>query len=117
VNTSGWVAVRALPRQSNVTLASRLEGKLLLAAGDVDENVPVSATLQLVNALIKANKDFDLAILPNQTHNLGRHAWFQRRRWDFFVEHLLGVEPPAGYRITAFDRPAEAEGGERRPGP
>ena len=80
--------------QSNVTLASNLQGKLLLAHGDVDENVPVSATLQLVNALIDANKDFDLLILPNQSHNLGRHAWFHRRRWDFFVKWLMGVEPP-----------------------
>jgi dipeptidyl aminopeptidase/acylaminoacyl peptidase len=101
----GWPVGEHYRAQSNVTLASRLEGKLLLAAGDVDENVPVSATLQLVNALIEANKNFDLLVLPNQTHNLGRHAYFQRRRWDFFVEHLLGVQPPAGYRITAFDPP------------
>jgi dipeptidyl aminopeptidase/acylaminoacyl peptidase len=101
----GWPVGDHYREQSNVTLAPRLEGKLLLAHGDVDENVPVSATLQLVNALIEANKQFDLLILPNQTHNLGRHAYFQRRRWDFFVEHLLGVEPPADYRITAFDRP------------
>jgi len=99
----GWPVGDHYREQSNVTLASRLEGKLLLAHGDVDENVPVSATLQLVNALIAANKDFELLVLPNQTHNLGRHAYFQRRRWDFFVEHLLGVDPPAGYRITAFD--------------
>jgi dipeptidyl aminopeptidase/acylaminoacyl peptidase len=99
----GWPVGDHYREQSNVTLASRLEGKLLLAHGDVDENVPVSATLQLVNALVAANKDFELLVLPNQTHNLGRHAYFQRRRWDFFVEHLLGVDPPAGYRIMAFD--------------
>jgi dipeptidyl aminopeptidase/acylaminoacyl peptidase len=101
----GWPVGDHYGQQSNVTLAPRLEGKLLLAHGDVDENVPISATLQLANALIEANKEFDLLVLPNQTHNLGRHAYFQRRRWDFFVEHLLGVEPPAGYRITAFDAP------------
>jgi dipeptidyl aminopeptidase/acylaminoacyl peptidase len=101
----GWPVGDHYREQSNVTLAPRLEGKLLLAHGDVDENVPVSATLQFANALIDANKDFELLVLPNQTHNLGRHAYFQRRRWDFFVEHLLGVEPPAGYRITAFDTP------------
>jgi dipeptidyl-peptidase 4 len=104
----GWPVGEHYREQSNVTLASNLRGRLLLAHGDVDENVPVSATLQLVNALIDANKDFELLILPNQTHNLGRHAYFQRRRWDFFVKHLLGVEPPAGYRITAFDAPADA---------
>jgi len=101
----GWPVGDHYRAQSNVTLAANLQGKLLLAAGDVDENVPVSATLQLVNALIEANRDFELLILPNQTHNLGRHAYFQRRRWDFFVKHLLDVEPPAGYRITAFDPP------------
>jgi len=106
----GWPVGDHYRAQSNVTLAGNLQGKLLLAAGDVDENVPVSATLQLVNALIDANKDFELLILPNQTHNLGRHAYFQRKRWDFFVQHLLGVEPPAGYRITAFDPPP---GGQR----
>jgi len=106
----GWPIGDHYRAQSNVTLAGNLQGKLLLAAGDVDENVPVSATLQLVNALIEANKDFDLLILPNQTHNLGRHAYFQRRRWDFFVTHLLGVTPPAAYRITAFDPP---RGGQR----
>lgn len=81
--------------QSNVTLAHRLQGKLLLVHGDVDENVPVSATLQFVNALIEANKDFELLILPNQNHGFGDHPYFVRKRWDFFVKHLLGVEPPA----------------------
>lgn len=86
--------------QSNSALAHRLEGKLLLAHGDTDENVPVSATLQLADALIEANKDFDLLILPNQTHSLGRHPYFIRRRWDYFVRHLLGVEPPEDFRIV-----------------
>lgn len=95
----GWPVGDHYREQSNVTLAPRLEGKLLLVHGDTDENVPVSATLQLAHALIEANKDFDLLILPNQPHNLGRHPYFTRRRWDYFVRHLLGVEPPTGYRI------------------
>ncbi|MCK5651085.1 MAG: prolyl oligopeptidase family serine peptidase, partial [Gemmatimonadetes bacterium] len=97
----GWPIEDVYREQSNVTLAPNLQGKLLLAHGDVDENVPVSATLQLAGALIEANKDFDLIIMPNQTHGMGRHPYFIRKRWDFFVEHLLGVEPPTGYEIEA----------------
>ena len=80
--------------QSNLALAHRLEGKLLLAHGDIDENVPVSATIRMADALIEADKDFDLIIMPNQPHGFGNHPYFTRRRWDYFVEHLLGVEPP-----------------------
>ena len=85
--------------QSNVMQAHRLQGKLLLVHGDVDENVPVSATLRLVDALIKADKNFEMLIMPNQTHSLGRHPYFIRKRWNFFVEHLLDVKPPEDFRI------------------
>jgi len=61
----------------------------------VDPNVHPSSTLKLVQALIEANKDFELLILPNQIHNLGTRRYLIRRRWDFFVRHLLQVEPPA----------------------
>jgi dipeptidyl aminopeptidase/acylaminoacyl peptidase len=87
--------------QSNLALAPRLQGKLFLAHGDIDENVPVSATIRMADALIEANKDFDLLIMPNQPHGFGGHPYFVRRRWDYFVRHLLGVEPPAGYEIGA----------------
>ena len=97
--------------QSNVTLADRLQGHLLLAHGDMDENVPTSETLQLVDALIRANKDFDLLILPNRNHGFGTDPYFVRRRWDYFVRYLLGVEPPAGYAVGA-PRPREG-GGDR----
>jgi len=86
--------------QSNVELAAKLQGKLLLAHGDVDENVPIAATLKLVDALIKANKDFELIILPNRNHGFGTDPYFVRRRWDFFVRHLLGVTPPEGFKIA-----------------
>src|SRR5690606_7052776 len=85
--------------QSNLKLASQLRGRLLLVHGDIDENVPVSSTLRMADALIAANRDFDLLIMPNQPHGLGRHPYFVRRRWDYFVKHLLGVEPPAGFEI------------------
>jgi dipeptidyl aminopeptidase/acylaminoacyl peptidase len=86
-------------QQSNVTMAPRLEGRVLLAHGDLDENVHPSSTIQLVDALVRANKDFDLLILPNRNHGFGTDPYFVRRRWDYFVRYLLGVEPPRGYRI------------------
>ena len=99
----GWPPGDHYREQSNVTLAPNLRGKLLLVHGDIDENVPVSATLQVVDALIEADLDFDMLIIPNRAHGLGDHPHFLRRRWDYFVEHLMGVEPPAGFRITTFD--------------
>jgi dipeptidyl aminopeptidase/acylaminoacyl peptidase len=98
-------------QQSNITMAPRLEGKLFLMHGDLDDNVPISATLQLVDALVKANKDFDLLILPGANHGAGGHPYFVRRRWDYFVKHLLGVDPPAGYRLGEPPR-AAAGGGQ-----
>jgi dipeptidyl aminopeptidase/acylaminoacyl peptidase len=96
----GWPIGPHYDEQSNVTLAKNLRGKLLLAHGDVDENVPVSATLRLADALIRADKDFDLIIMTNQNHGFGGHPYFVRRRWDYFVKHLLGVEPPTESRVT-----------------
>lgn len=88
---------------SNVTWAHKLKGKLFLAHGELDENVPPAATLRLVNALIAANKTFDLLIVPNADHYLDRSPYFQQRRWDFFVRYLLNVEPPADYTIKPFE--------------
>ncbi|HEV7350353.1 MAG TPA: DPP IV N-terminal domain-containing protein [Telluribacter sp.] len=79
---------------SNVTNASKLQGKLLLILGEVDDNVDPASTMQLVNALIKANKDFDFLMVPNMAHSSGGDYGEHKRR-DFFVRHLLGVEPPA----------------------
>ncbi|MGI6644087.1 MAG: DPP IV N-terminal domain-containing protein [Bacillota bacterium] len=85
--------------QANPTLASNLKGKMFVMHGEMDENVPPAASLQLVDALIKANKDFDFLILPNGIHADGYHPYITRKRWDYFVEHLLGATPPQGYRI------------------
>jgi dipeptidyl aminopeptidase/acylaminoacyl peptidase len=79
--------------QSNITLANKLKGKLLLLHGDMDDNVHFCATMRFADALIKANKDFDMLIVPNGRHGLAGD-YFDRRRWDYFVKHLLGVEPP-----------------------
>jgi dipeptidyl aminopeptidase/acylaminoacyl peptidase len=78
---------------SNVDNASRLQGKLLLVMGEMDTNVDPSSTLQVVNALIKANKKFDLLFVPGGGHGAGG-AYGQRLLQDFFVHHLLGAEPP-----------------------
>jgi dipeptidyl aminopeptidase/acylaminoacyl peptidase len=85
---------------ANRTLARRLEGKLLLVHGELDDNVYPQLTLRLVDALIRANKDFDLLIVPGADHSMQVHqAYTIRRRWDYFVTHLLCEEPPA-YRIA-----------------
>jgi dipeptidyl aminopeptidase/acylaminoacyl peptidase len=80
--------------QANQLVAHQLKGKLLLAHGSMDSNVPYYSTLLVVDALIKANKDFDLIIFPNRGHGFGSEPYMIRRRWDYFVRHLLGVEPP-----------------------
>jgi len=83
---------------SNVDNAWRLQGKLLLVVGELDTNVDPSSTLQVVNALIKANKTFDLLVIPNGGHGAGRTSevpeYGDRKRFDFFVQHLLNQTPP-----------------------
>jgi dipeptidyl aminopeptidase/acylaminoacyl peptidase len=85
--------------QANQLLAANLKGRLLLAHGTADDNVPPYNTLLLVDALIRANKDFDLLLLPNRRHGFGGEPYMVRRRWDYFVRNLLGAEPPAGYEL------------------
>jgi dipeptidyl aminopeptidase/acylaminoacyl peptidase len=86
--------------EANQLLAKNLKGHLLLAHGTMDDNVPPDNTLLVVDALIKANKSFDLLMIPNATHGYGRAAnYMMRRRWDYFVQHLLGAEPPKDYEI------------------
>jgi dipeptidyl-peptidase 4 len=85
--------------QANQSLAKNLKGHLLLAHGTMDNNVPPYNTLLVVNELIKANKDFDLIMLPNRTHGFGNEPYMVRRRWDYFVRYLLGAEPPKEYEL------------------
>ena len=78
--------------------ANKLQGKLLLLVGELDENVDPSSTLQVANALIKANKSFDFFMFPGGDHAVGRRGplapYGDRKQWDYFVHHLLGTEPP-----------------------
>lgn len=78
---------------SNITHARQLQGKLLLIVGEMDTNVPPESTMRLVDALIKAGKDFDLLVVPGAGHGMGG-AYGNRRLQDFFVRHQHGVEPP-----------------------
>ena len=79
---------------SNVTNAHKLQGNLLLMVGEVDDNVDPASTMQVADALIKANKNFDLVVLPGISHTAGGE-YGERKRRDFFVKHLLGIDPPA----------------------
>lgn len=91
--------------QANASFAKNLQGKLLLMHGMMDDNVPPQSTLLVVDALIKANKDFDLLLLPNARHGYGEYSTYvMRKRWDYFVEHLLGAEHPDAYTITPATR-------------
>ena len=87
--------------EANQIYAKDLKGKLLLAHGTTDDNVPPYNTLLVVNELIRANKDFDLLLLPNRAHGFGNEVYMVRRRWDYFVKNLLGAEPPKEYQIGA----------------
>ncbi len=80
--------------QANQLLAGNLKGKLLLAHGTMDTNVPYYNTLLVVNELIAANKDFDLILFPNRSHGFSNEPYMMRRRWDYFVRHLMEAEPP-----------------------
>ena len=82
-------------------LAENLQGQLLMIHGMLDILDMPAATLRMVEALQKANKDFDLLLLPNQRHAGSRHPYTSRRIMDFFVRHLLGEEPPAGFDFMA----------------
>jgi dipeptidyl aminopeptidase/acylaminoacyl peptidase len=87
-------------RSSNVVNAHKLQGKVLLVVGELDTNVDPASTLQVVDALIKADKTFDLLFLPGAGHGSGGEYGANRRN-DYFVQHLLGVTPPDRNRIVA----------------
>ena len=86
--------------QANQLLADRLQGKLLLAHGLMDDNVHPSNTLLVVQALIEAEKDFDLLLLPKADHGFGNSRYFMKKRWDYFIRHLAEREPVADFRFA-----------------
>lgn len=91
---------------SNATVAHNLTGKLLLIHGELDDNAHPYMTMRLVDALIKADRDFDLIMIPGAEHALiGRQHYFLRRTWDYFVRHLHGSEPPT-YRLAPLPLPS-----------
>jgi len=89
----GWPIGPHYEEQSNVKQAHRLEGKLLLTVAEMDENVDPASTMQVVGALIQADKDFEMLVIPGRGHGAGESPYASRRRQDFFVRNLLGVEP------------------------
>ncbi len=89
--------------QANQNYAQNLKGHLLLVHGTMDSNVPMNSTLLVVDALIKANKDFDLLLIPNAAHDYGvAKQYMTRRRWDYFVRNLAGDVPPHEYEMKPY---------------
>jgi len=89
--------------QANQLIAKNLKGKLLITHGSMDDNVPPSNTMLVVDALIKANKDFDMILFPNQRHSYGdMKNYMTRKRWDYWVKHLLNVNPPKEFDLNNF---------------
>ena len=89
--------------QANQNIAKNLKGHLLLAHGTMDDNVPPNNTMLVVDALIKANKDFDLLLIPNVAHGYGAATQYMtRRRWDYFVRYLAGATPPVEYEMKPW---------------
>ena len=92
--------------QANQKYAANLKGKLLLAHGLMDDNVPPSNTLLVVEALEKAGKDYDLIVFPNSAHGYGSYTYYMmRRRWDYFVRNLAGLNPPKEYTLKPAQDP------------
>jgi enterochelin esterase-like enzyme len=94
----GWPVDQSYDASSNMVNAGKLQGKLLLVWGELDTNVDPSSSMQVVNALIKNNKSFDMLVMPGEDHPAGRRGasapYGDRKLWDFFVHNLMGVEPP-----------------------
>jgi dipeptidyl-peptidase 4 len=106
----GDLSVEGKQAISNPALAANLTGKLLLIHGELDDNAHPYMTLRLADALIKADKDFDLIMIPGAEHALiGRQHYFLRRTWDYFVRHLHGTDPP-GYRLAPLPLPGAFSG-------
>ena len=98
---NGLVANSNYEAQANQVYAKNLKGKLLLAHGLMDDNVPPQNTFLVIDALEKANKDYDLIVFPNSAHGYGPFSYYMmRRRWDYFVKNLLNAEAPKEYTLS-----------------
>ncbi len=97
---------KAYDDQANESIAKNLKGKLMLVHGTMDDNVPPSNTLLVVDALMKAGKDFDLLMVPNAHHGYGDQTYYiARRRWDYFVQNLAAGTPPREYKLNPTPTP------------
>jgi dienelactone hydrolase len=103
----GWPIGPHYAASSNVDNASRLKGKLMLVVPELDSNVDPSSTMQLANALIRANRTFELVVVPGANHGAGGQ-FTTRKRNDWFVRHLLGLDPPDWNAEPAPSRPPGA---------
>jgi len=108
----GWPLGPQYGASSNVDNAYRLEGHVLLVVGEMDTNVDPSSTMQVVNQLIKHDKDFDLLFIPGAGHGAGG-AYGEHKRFDYFVRHLLGVTPPAWSKKDLKDSTADDDADDR----
>jgi dipeptidyl aminopeptidase/acylaminoacyl peptidase len=97
----GWPVDSTYHEVSNITMAKNLKGKLLITHGGIDENVNPSATFKLAEALIRENKEFDMLIIPSQKHGYtgGYNDYFTKKKWNYFVQHLLGVTPIWDFKL------------------
>ena len=100
----GNPAAAVWERNSNMAVAGNLQGKLLLIHGDIDDNVPITASFRLGQALIDAHRDFDMVVLPNTTHRVYQ-PYFWRKFRDYFTRNLLDEAPPA---LATFTDPYPA---------
>ena len=95
--------------QANQNYAKNLKGHLMLVHGTMDDNVPFNNTLLVVDALIKADKNFDLLVIPNAHHGYGEATpYVTRRRWDYFVKYLAGGVPPPEYKMESYEKMVRA---------
>ena len=102
---NGLLANSDYEAQANQNHAKNLKGKLMLAHGMMDNNVPPYNTYLVVDALNKANKDYDLVLFPHSAHGFGpNNPYMTRRRWDYFVKNLLGVDPPKEYNLRGTNQ-------------
>lgn len=95
----GYPVDESYKESSNAEQAYRLQRPLMLVVGEMDDNVDPASTMQVVDALIRHNKDFELVVLPGVRHTMGEN-YGEHKRYDFFVRHLMGKEPPKWNEIS-----------------